>query len=544
MQNKLFKNIRKQVYAKKSTAGSILIAMLIIAVSISTFLVIFPEQVEAASYSDFSSYKELTIESDDIDAGLSNFPILVHDSTGDLDGILSNGSDIAFFDSSNSTQFNHEIELYNSTSGELWAWVNVTSVSDSVDTVFYMYYNDSDGGYPVGYNNESVWDSNYIAVWHFNNSLLDSTSNDIDLINNDSGCDAGYSGIAGNCYRFVRIAAAEGDYMSHSTFLTTFPSALTTEAWYKTTNDSSTGSVLSKRQESSSHRFNVESGNSATACRLYITAGGDNEIPTGNVTSIDCWYSIVMTYADNSPVSVWLNTTENTTSGSVGDMADDTGAGYYFSIGAKSDATHSLRFPGYIDEVRVSDIIRSDAWINASFHSQNETTGFLTIGAEQAGSDASSFSIKGLTSGRVTWSGIAGTTVYCNSSGDGYEWLEINMTINATDNVTEFRVYMDDLNDTSAYINASNITMYVSSDDSSYGEVGSFSDGGGNCSTYINSTNWNAGTMGADPFAGAGLTNDSFEIYLVFKLTIPAGSITDVFWSAASDSFKIYIGVE
>ena len=538
MKENIFKDIKRQVHAKKHTVGALIITMLIVMVSISVFLVIIPEQAKAASYGDFGSYKELTIESDYIDAGLSNFPILVHDNTGDLSDILANGSDIAFFNSAKDTQFNHEIELYNSTSGELWAWVNVTTVSDSVDTVFYMYYNDSDGGYPIGYNPTDVWDSNFIAVWHMNDTL-DSTSNDVDLTN--SGCDAGYTGKMGDCYRWVRIASAEGDYMYHDTFLNTFPSALTTESWFKSTNDTSVGIIVSKRQDTADHRFNVESGNSTITCNLFITAGGINEVPRGNMVSASQWYFIAMTYADDSPVSVWLNTTENTTSGSVGTMGDDSGSGYDFSVGAKSDAIHSLRFPGYIDEVRVSDIIRSDAWINASFHSQNETTSFLTFGSEQGEDASSSYSIKGLTSGRITWSGTAGTTVWCNSSGDGYEWAEVNMSINASDNVTEFRVWMDDLNDTSAYINASNITMYVSSDNSSYGEVGSFSDGGGNCTTYINSTNWNAGTMGSDPFAGVGLTNDSFEIYLVFKLTIPADTPTDTFWSAASDSFKIYI---
>ena len=162
------------------------------------------------------------------------------------------------------------------------------------------------------------------------------------------------------------------------------------------------------------------------------------------------------------------------------------------------------------------------------------------IGPAGGGSGESVYTLKGLPNDYITWSGIAGATVYCNSTGDTNEWLEINMSINATDNVTEIRVFMDDLNDTDAWINASNITMYVSSDNSSYGELGTFTDGGSNLS--INATNWNAGTMGADPFAGAGLTDKNTSIFCIFKLTIPADSPTDEFYSSATDSCKIYLG--
>ena len=116
------------------------------------------------------------------------------------------------------------------------------------------------------------------------------------------------------------------------------------------------------------------------------------------------------------------------------------------------------------------------------------------------------------------------------------------MSINSTDNVTELRVWIGDLNDTNAWINASNISMWISSDNSSYGELGTFEDLGSNLS--INATNWNAGTMGADPFTGAGLTDKNTSIFCIFKLTIPAGISSDTFYSFAFaiNSWKVYIG--
>ena len=538
MKNKLFRNIRKQVSAKKNTTGSIVITILLIVAFLSTFLVFIPEQVSAASYGDFASVKELTIESDYIDTELTNFPLLIHDDTGDLLGnILANASDIAFFNSSKATQFNHEIEWYNSTTGELIAWVNVTPVASGTDTTLYMYYDDSDGGYPIGYNPTDVWDSDYEAVFHLTD-LNDSTSNGWLLINNGTAV-TNDSGQMAGCYDFEADNTA---YLYNDTLLNGVYSSLNVECWVNHESGTTDNEYIVKYNVLSDDRLFFRRSVSDFSMFLEADASG-NKVVGGSTPSYNSWYYISGSYQSGLELRLNLNGTETV---SLGDLQPNTmQAGDYeeFLVGIFSSTTYGNPMDGLIDEIRISNIARSNETLKASFHSMNETTGFLTLGAAQGGAE-SSYSIKGLTSDRVTWSGTAGTTVWCNSSGDGNEWLEINMTINATDNVTELRVWMDDLNDTSAYINASNITMYVSSDNSSYGEIGTFTDSGSNCSDAINATNWNAGTMGADPFAGEGLTNDSFEIYLIFTLAIPADTPTDIFWSAASDSLKVYIGSE
>ena len=118
------RNFLKQMKSKQPVMGTLVITLMLLA-TVTIFIGIVPEKAKAAS-TDYAYYKAITVESDYIDATLANFPILVHDNTGDLLGnVLTNGSDIAFYAVDNSTQYNHEIELYNSTTGELWAWVNV-----------------------------------------------------------------------------------------------------------------------------------------------------------------------------------------------------------------------------------------------------------------------------------------------------------------------------------------------------------------------------------------------------------------------------------
>ena len=128
--------------------------------------------------------KKITFNSSMIESDLTNFPVLVHnDSDTDLkDNALSNGNDIIFlqtsYDWTTSTwrdKLDHEIEEYNTTTGELWAWVRIPTLSSSTDTEIYMYYNNT----LCTYNRESpadVWNHNFKGVWH----MIDNTSSTID----------------------------------------------------------------------------------------------------------------------------------------------------------------------------------------------------------------------------------------------------------------------------------------------------------------------------------------------------------------------------
>ena len=72
-------------------------------------------------------------------------------------------------------QLYHEIENYDSSTGELISWVNIPNLTTTADTIFYMYY-----GNPECSSQEDptkAWDSNYVAVIHMNDATT-STVND------------------------------------------------------------------------------------------------------------------------------------------------------------------------------------------------------------------------------------------------------------------------------------------------------------------------------------------------------------------------------
>src|SRR5579862_8933316 len=140
---------------------------------------------------------------------LANFPVLVSlSSDSDLAAHAQpSANDIVFTDSSGTLKLNHEIETYNPSTGQLIAWVQVPSVSQTIDTSIYMYFGNPTAG--TQQSKAAVWDANYQGVWHLANgtslSASDSTSNAANgtisnsvATNGEIGGGASFTGIGGS----------------------------------------------------------------------------------------------------------------------------------------------------------------------------------------------------------------------------------------------------------------------------------------------------------------------------------------------------------
>ena len=120
------------------------------------------EYYQIHSTGDYAYCKIITINHTYINQILINFPVWVYNISVDFtNNILTNGSDIAFYDSTHTTLFNHKIEIWNKSKGEVGVWVTITLISNSTNTSFYMYYGDSDTTNQPHYNPKSVWNYNY-----------------------------------------------------------------------------------------------------------------------------------------------------------------------------------------------------------------------------------------------------------------------------------------------------------------------------------------------------------------------------------------------
>jgi hypothetical protein len=294
----------------------------------------------------------------------------------DFTKIQSDGKDIRFTASDESTLLDYERELIETTTQpyQLVIHVRIPSVSLSVDTDYYMYY-DYASETVDGENKTGVWDSNFVMVQHMGTSLSDSTINGNDGTNNGSTVVDGFNGKArsfdgSNDY----IQITENTTLNSSEYTVTLLSKLNVDL---ASQPSSFPTLFSKIDGKSGYSA-YYSAPSNTLVHLF-GGGANNE------------YTIDTTITDYNTYSFLHNGTYGKTfnNGSLKDTAEvshTTGSGDML-IGCYEGTVDFIN--ARIDEVRISNIARSDAWIKAD-DANLRTWDLQSIGVEEAVSTGNS----------------------------------------------------------------------------------------------------------------------------------------------------------
>jgi len=290
---------------------------------------------------------------------------------------------IAFTSSDGETQLYADCELFDVSESKAIYHVSKTgwTVSSSTDTDIYLYY-DKDAPHNTTYISksggtaaQSVWDSNFKAVYHMQDNttstIVDSTSNNNDGTKKASGEPVEATGKVGHGQDFDGI----DDYIDIPN-LSTF-TAYTVEALgkfdvigtgtrshllaIKYNND------LSLRQDANDLIIGQFTGSSWTTVQSAISASN--------------WYHAVGTW-DGSNIELFVDGISKGTTAA----AAISGSSREDGIGSDEESTPGLgqgRMDGIIDEVRISSTNRSAAWIAATYDSLWDT--LLTYGAEETG---------------------------------------------------------------------------------------------------------------------------------------------------------------
>jgi hypothetical protein len=325
---------------------------------------------------------KLTVDHDSVSSNLTNFPILVYLSTSSgrnhddlsfvFDELLSdsNQKKIAVTTDDKTTQCYVEIEKWDTATEKAWMWIKAPSISSLVDTNFYLYY-DKDHVDNTGYVGitgsapaQNVWDSNYKGVWHLKENpsgtapqMKDSTSN------NNGGTSAGsmLSGdqITGQIDGSLDFDGSNDEINSGNGASLQITSALTVEAWAKTASTGSVQGIVSKQvstyngyqlRKYSDNKYRFGVGNPGT---YYATS---------NVAYTDSnWHYVVG--VKSSTNYLYMDGAQQTSTFS----ATLTDSGSSFNIGRAYSNYNGYWWNGQIDEVRVSNVARSSAWIYASY---------------------------------------------------------------------------------------------------------------------------------------------------------------------------------
>jgi len=273
------------------------------------------------------------------------------------------GDDVLFTGADGVSRLSHELESFDSVSGHLVAWVRVPVLSSVEDTVLYVYY-----GNPSSGSQESVvdvWDSGFVAVHHLEEKsgvVFDSS-----VVGND--------GVAQNGVVLDAVGRIDGgDSFDGVNDRIALPRVFTSESqfsfegWFFTSNVSKQQALVSQRDWSSKGvLLQYNSG------KLYFYVDGLN---VNKVVSANAWHYVVGTfdgsvarlYVDGgAPVSVATSLSWPVLNTSFGDRVD----------------TFNRQFQGSLDEIRLSNVARSQGYITTSYNNQNNVSAFIAVGPEE-----------------------------------------------------------------------------------------------------------------------------------------------------------------
>lgn len=301
----------------------------------------------------------------------------------------SDGTDILITASDGTTKLSHEIEKYSSSTGEIILWFNSgsTALSTSTNTSYYIYYGNS--GASDQQDKTNVWDSNYKGVWHLPNGTtltsLDSTSN----ANNSNA--QSMTAASGQIDGSADGNGSSKDITIPSSSSLNVTNPITVQGWINSRSITTNNQPIISKGSGSQFRYLLATANSGRFALQLLTSGTSYVIYLGCDTarSSNTWYHVVATY-DGSNGYCYVNGVQDGTN--TGSGTNDGGGANDVKLGSAS----GLYLDGYIDEVRVSNSVRSAAWIKTEYNNQNSPNTFWSVGAEEtapvAGGDTTPYS--------------------------------------------------------------------------------------------------------------------------------------------------------
>jgi hypothetical protein len=328
---------------------------------------------------------------------LIDFPVLIRESgtwlrnSGYTDGRIesADGYDIIFKDSTETLTLAHEIEYYyvgsEAENGELVAWVKIPTLDADANTVIYMYYGNSCVTSETQ-NKNAVWNSSYKLVQHLQELAPeiheDSTSNNNDSTSVTVTTQGSAAGKIDGADEFdgdddvVSIASADSLNLGND---------FTLECWAKRSEFTANSYVmLSKLYDPQySWKFSFDITDNYIRLDVYDTSITNYvSVESSDMAVTDTNWHHVVARSDNGTLNIFLDGNKSSSTNSLGaDVIHDSEPLY---IGASKWTNPGDWFQGLLDEARISNIARTDGWIQTSFNNQNDPSAFYGLGGENS----------------------------------------------------------------------------------------------------------------------------------------------------------------
>jgi uncharacterized protein YjeT (DUF2065 family) len=318
--------------------------------------------------------KQITIQDTYVDSNLTDFPVYVHlDADADFHESESTGYDIRFTQSDGTTLLKYERPYWtggNGSAATAHLFVKVPSILASGGATIYIYYGKT--GAPDGADAANTWNSDFQAVWHLHEASgtrADSSGNSNTLQDN-----ATVGQVNGKVYKAADFEDDNSEYLSITDALQTgldLNNDWTVTAWWSWENEWQNNPLISKG-------YWGGSGHAAVG-QIYPEFGleyyngttqeiEDSSFDTSN-TDQNVFYYYSATYNDaTNDVIFGRNGSFDSALTMTVDFPGDTNPVYVGRFG-----TNYL--DGWIEELRVSDIVRPSAWMKFEYYNMDDGIG-------------------------------------------------------------------------------------------------------------------------------------------------------------------------
>jgi len=348
---------------------------------------------------------EVSLNSE-ISSDLSNFPVLVSVTDSDfIKATESDGTDIIFTANDGTTRLAHEIERYDSSTGEVIAWVKIPTLSATSGTDIYIYYKGIEE-----IDTSSVWDDNYRLVYHLNQTSTGTENEFYDVSDNANDGTGGGEGdktqdedrrptrtegkigygqsFDGPVQRNSKLEGT-GDFI-WTNGVNNWPgnnggtsdNDVTVEFWINVDSDHDDVDMMDVYGYRAGGLHNEFTLFKVESLNLHVRNNALLDSSVDAATSD--WTHLMLVYNPGGSSKIYQDGTlaaeVDGTSGNRGPRANGN-----FVLGAEIDSTTRVNneLVGDMDEFRISDGIRSADWAAASYASQNSPSTYLSVGCEE-----------------------------------------------------------------------------------------------------------------------------------------------------------------
>jgi len=333
-------------------------------------------------YSSNRRYRQrLLIRKSQVAGVLTNFPVLVTEAS--IRSALwahaqPDGDDIFFTDDDGVTRLSHETEKYDNTAQQLAVWVKIPLLDPATNNAIYMYYGNDDA--PNGEDRANAWNESYVSVWHMRESPTDNAPQVKDSTSH------GYHGTCGgNMLNEQQVAGQvngslqfDGSDDGIDTTLTAYAFTNSTLSAWVQSRETGDGNVIGNPWDGGSNDYKGWELRALAASMEFRIAEADSnrlEVTIGTITTGE-WHHVAVAN-DNGTIRPYLNGVARTTT-ACGGHRPNSG-----SVVMATYPTGTYRFRGVVDEIRISDTVRSEEWIETSYNNQSDPGVFLMADEEE-----------------------------------------------------------------------------------------------------------------------------------------------------------------